>query len=64
MQPDEPGSGRLRKAPENFLTPDGVRTVHHEARHGRRDFIRGAFAAAAAGLAAPLVQAQANPVPS
>jgi sulfane dehydrogenase subunit SoxC len=64
MQSDERGSGRLRKAPENFLTPDGVRAVHHEARHGRRDFIRGAFAAAAAGLAAPLVQAQANPVPS
>jgi sulfane dehydrogenase subunit SoxC len=41
--------GRLLKAPENFLEPAGVRQVFAQARSGRRDFIRGAFAAAAAG---------------
>ena len=41
--------GRLIKAPENFLDPQGVRAVMHEARQGRRDFIRSAFAAAVAG---------------
>jgi sulfane dehydrogenase subunit SoxC len=55
--------GRLLKAPENFVDADGVRTVFRQAREGRRDFIRGAFAAALAGAAAPAVQAQANPVP-
>jgi sulfane dehydrogenase subunit SoxC len=59
---DTPFSGRLIKAPENFLTPDGVRAVHAEARQGRRDFIRSAFAAAAAGIAAPAALAQASPI--
>ena len=47
-------SGRLVKAPENFIDPAGVRKVFSEAKEGRRDFIRGAFAAAAgaAGVAA------------
>ena len=62
MDRDTPASGRLLKAPENFLTPDGVITVRSEARQGRRDFIRGAFAAAAAGIAAPVALAQANPM--
>jgi sulfane dehydrogenase subunit SoxC len=53
-------SGRIVKAPESFLSKDGVRTVFAEARHGRRDFIRSAFAAAVAGAAAPAL-AQANP---
>lgn len=44
-------SGRLLKAPENFLDPGGIRQVYAEARHGRRDFVRRAFAAAAAGWA-------------
>ena len=44
--------GRLRKAPENFIDREGVRTVFAQAKEGRRDFLRGAFAAAAAGLAA------------
>ncbi|MDZ7854891.1 sulfite dehydrogenase [Sphaerotilus sp.] len=57
-------SGRLIKAPENFLDPAGVRTVFQEAKAGRRDFIRRAFAGAAAAGAAPLVLAQANPVPA
>ncbi len=66
--PTEPSTpGRLIKAPENFIDAEGVRTVFQEARAGRRDFIRGAFAAAAAAtgtLAAGRVAAQANPVPA
>jgi sulfane dehydrogenase subunit SoxC len=59
-----PPSGRLQKAPENFIDPEGVRTVFREGKAGRRDFVRGAFAAALAGVAAPSVLAQANPVPA
>ncbi|MDH4051753.1 MAG: sulfite dehydrogenase [Rubrivivax sp.] len=63
--PDIPVSfGRVRKAPENFLTPQGIRAVREEAKSGRRDFIRQAFAAAAATTAAPAALAQANPVPA
>jgi sulfane dehydrogenase subunit SoxC len=64
--PSQPSrrSGRLIKAPENFLDPAGVRAVFQEAKAGRRDFIRRAFAGAAAAGAAPLVMAQANPVPT
>jgi sulfane dehydrogenase subunit SoxC len=61
--PQQPG--RVRKAPESFLDRAGVQRVHREARDGRRDFIRQAFAAAAAGgaaVAAPAALAQANPV--
>lgn len=47
-----PMAGRLQKAPENFIDPAGVRKVFAEAKEGRRDFLRGAFAAAAAGIAA------------
>lgn len=50
--------GRLRKAPENFIDRDGIAAVFAEAKGGRRDFIRGAFAAAAAGLAVPAARAQ------
>ena len=62
-------AGRLLKAPENFLDPDGVRSVWREARQGRRDFIRGAFAKAAAASTAALVAGRAaaqptNPVPA
>jgi sulfane dehydrogenase subunit SoxC len=57
-------SGRLIKAPENFLNKDGIKTVLSEARKGRRDFIRSAFAAAAAGAAVPVALAQGNPVPT
>jgi sulfane dehydrogenase subunit SoxC len=56
--------GRLRKAPENFLDRDGVRAVWSEAKAGRRDFLRNAFAAAAAGAAAGGALAQGNPVPA
>ncbi|NCA02733.1 MAG: twin-arginine translocation signal domain-containing protein, partial [Sphingomonadaceae bacterium] len=57
-------SGRVQKAPENFLDQAGIRTVFAEGKKGRRDFIRSAFAAAAAGAAAPVALAQSNPVPS
>ncbi|WP_439898011.1 sulfite dehydrogenase [Aquabacterium humicola] len=46
-----PSPGRLRKAPENFIDATGVRRVFAEARQGRRDFLRGALAGAASGLA-------------
>jgi sulfane dehydrogenase subunit SoxC len=54
-------TGRLRKAPENFIAPGDVATVFAEAKNGRRDFIRGAFAAAAAGLAIPAARAATAP---
>ena len=57
MDPNPP-TGRLRKAPENFLGSQGVAAVQREARGGRRDFIRSAFAAAVAGAAAPMAGAQ------
>ncbi|WP_395669143.1 sulfite dehydrogenase [Rhodoferax sp.] len=60
----ESRSGRLLKAPENFLSRTDVATVWAEAKRGRRDFMRSAFAAAAAAAAAPAALAQANPVPS
>ncbi len=62
--PDSAPRGRLRRAPENFLDTGGVRAVFAEAKHGRRDFIRGAFAAAVGGAAVPAALAQANPVPA
>lgn len=52
--------GRVQKAPENFIGPDGVRRVFAEAKAGRRDFLRGAFAAAAAAVAAGGASAQAG----
>jgi len=58
------GSGRVQKAPESFLDQKGIKTVFEEAKKGRRDFIRNAFAAAAAGVAVPAAIAQGNPVPS
>jgi sulfane dehydrogenase subunit SoxC len=45
-------AGRLQKAPENFVTAEGARTVFSQAKTGRRDFIRQAFAAASASTAA------------
>jgi len=57
-------SGRIQKAPENFLDREGIRTVIAESKSGRRNFIRQAFAAAATGASVPLAIAQGNPVPS
>ena len=63
--PDLPTApGRLLKAPENFIGSEGVRTVFAQAKAGRRDFIRSAFAAAMAGTASTAALAQANPVPA
>jgi sulfane dehydrogenase subunit SoxC len=59
---DSAPTGRLLRAPENFLSPEDVKTVFREARDGRRHFLRQAFAAASAGAAASLAAAQANPV--
>ena len=56
-------SGRVLKAPENFLGPNGIQTVFSESKKGRRDFIRSAFASAVAGAVAPVALAQSNPVP-
>ncbi len=53
-------AGRLRLAPENFLSPQEVRLVAEQARSGRRDFLRGAFAAATAGMASAAALAQAT----
>lgn len=52
-------SGRLQKAPENFIDPAGVRQVFAEAKEGRRDFLRNAFAAAAGTVATGTAAAQA-----
>nr|WP_048442051.1 sulfite dehydrogenase [Caenimonas sp. SL110] len=52
--------GRLCKAPENFLAPVDIVQVGAQARQGRRDFIRGAFAAAVAAGGAASVHAQAK----
>jgi sulfane dehydrogenase subunit SoxC len=57
-------TGRLIKAPENFIGPDGVGQVFREAKAGRRDFVRGALAAALAGGSTSAALAQANPVPA
>jgi sulfane dehydrogenase subunit SoxC len=59
-----PPSGRLLKAPENFIAPAGVRQVFAEAREGRRDFLRSAFAAAAAGMTAGAAVAQSGGDPN
>jgi sulfane dehydrogenase subunit SoxC len=58
---------RITKAPENFLNRDAVTAVFTEAKDGRRDFIRKAFASAVAtsvATASTNIAAQANPVPS
>ena len=66
--PAEPGrparTGRLLKAPEHFIDAAGQQQVVAEARAGRRDFIRQAFAAvgaATAAVAAPRALAQPAP---
>ena len=52
--------GRLLKAPESFIAPHEVSVVTNEARAGRRDFLRGAFAAAVAAGTARAANAQAS----
>ncbi len=62
MSSQDHRSGRLLKAPENFIDAEGVRTVFREAKTDRRDFVRGAFSAALAGAAVPAAFARASPV--
>jgi sulfane dehydrogenase subunit SoxC len=57
----DPAPARLRKAPEHFLDAEAVGAVWREAKAGRRDFIRRAFAAAAVGGAASAAQADGDP---
>ncbi len=64
MKQTPPAARTILKAPENFLSRDAIRTVMAQARAGRRDFIRGAFAAAATGLALPPALAQGDPAPA
>ncbi len=61
LHPQTPPAGRLQKAPENFIDAQGVRQVFAEAKQGRRDFLRNAFAAAGASAAAGAALAQARP---
>jgi sulfane dehydrogenase subunit SoxC len=61
VDPDSTRTGRLLKAPENFLDAAGVRRVFSEGRQQRRDFIRAAFAAAAAGGGVAAARAQSAP---
>src|SRR5687768_13289610 len=49
-------SGRIRPSPENFLDPGQIR----EVQAGRREFLRGAFAAAVAGTTANWTPAYAG----
>ncbi len=62
MKAETQATGRLVKAPESFLDPAGVRQVFAEAKQGRRGFLRNAFAAASAALAAGGARAASNPV--
>ncbi|WP_395703898.1 sulfite dehydrogenase [Aquabacterium sp.] len=64
MAPHDRRSGRLVKAPEHFIDAQGVQAVFGEARKGRRDFVRGAFAAALAATAGSAARAQAHPPPA
>ena len=52
--------GRLRSAPENFLSEDQVKAV----AAGRRDFLRKSFLAAGAALAAPMAARAAEGDPA
>lgn len=60
MSSSNTNPGSIRKAPENFLDTTGVQAVFAEARAGRRDFIRKAFAAAATGVATTAAVAQGS----
>ena len=59
LPPPAESPARLQKAPESFLSSEAVQRVQHEARAGRRDFIRNAFAGALAATAAAGAKAQA-----
>ncbi|MBE7942618.1 sulfite dehydrogenase [Ramlibacter aquaticus] len=55
---DDMNPGRVQKAPENFLDREGIHRAAREAREGRRDFIRAAFASAAAAVGGAALAAQ------
>ena len=57
---EQKNPGRLRKAPEDFIARDGAQRVFDEARVGRRDFLRSAWAGALAGGSAAAVAAAAE----
>ena len=54
--------GKVRKAPENFVRSEDVGVVFAEAKAGRRNFIRNAFAAAASTVAVGAHAQAAAPV--
>ena len=55
MNPENFQTGRLVKAPENFLKPQDVQQVFKAPATARRDFLRRAFAAAGVAAAAPVM---------
>ena len=57
-------TGRLLKAPENFIDAAGAGQVVVEGQQGRREFICRAFAAAGAAAAMPLIPAAQAAGPS
>ena len=64
MNQDHMRSGRIKKAPESFLSRDGMRTLLAQSREGRRGFLRQAFAASLAGTGAASALGQGNPLPA
>lgn len=64
MKIEDRNAGRIRRAPEGFLSSEGIRTVVAEAKRDRRDFIRSAFATAVAGAAGGAALAQGKSVPT
>lgn len=53
--------GRIRRAPESFLDPEFLKLARKEGlNEERRSFLRTAFAAASAAMAAPMVAAAAD----
>ncbi len=57
-------TGRLRLAPENFLSEEEVAAVASQGASGRRDFLRKSFMAAASAMAAPVVAHAADGDPN
>ena len=57
-------TGRLRPAPENFLSGEEVAAVASQGASSRRDFLRKSFMAAAGAMAAPVVAHAADGDPN
>lgn len=62
----EPGQkpGRLRPAPENFLSEAEVKEVARQGASSRRSFLRNSFIAAAGAMAAPMLTRAAEGDPN